>query len=910
MEQRRLDISRRTSDLARQQIADIVKNSVLELRGELPEEIDQVVNNLSFTTSHIPDITFTEGDLLKEQAINNLLELMYTDSLVQYGDIFAIQDILTSIKGAFESAISSNVIKAAELATRARAYKALSSQQFSFTDVFHESFDTARNSSRSDFKCSINTGAGVMRMPGLEENYARHETSDVKLNVFSEAVKIVDENESTNAYGDDMTEPYFVTVFAAGNPSNRNIPSVLLSEKNGLIVDATIRFNTIVPVTRINLTPFSTAPIDLIGVFYSVTPEAEWDTGEIRIVKRWNLSYDTSDLEVNFPRVYAREIHVLIHQQDFALARADLEVEDILSSKDYIEKVAESLGVLMPTGFVEHIDLDTEVSEITTFLVDKAAVPSEKPAPNTRSYVIGLCNLKVSNVTYSHFGDYLGSNRSVRGNLHSVSFTHDGDITRSDGESSIDYCALFSVQCGGKTIYIGYSDDEDRAIDAAVIQANYEYVEGAMVKHSTHPYKFETHFRPTDTLTGFEMFSDGYIYTLPSDVQIEMGSTSAVVKLPEIFCLENNLLEGTILTMHYDLASYDEIGRPYSVSQVRIADRIGRPNIAVNEAAYVRHNYLYLPALSGENWLSYAPELSEISPAEWDTVTISGEIFYHVTSDKGVEIDGQKVITEGGNIYAHESIVSGPFDDFYYGSLREEPTFVMTSGIVHIMETDVPYIKGTLKGFVGDKIISHLTECDVDTVGNVLTNDEKRRFIIPNSYDVSSVRICYVPIDPTATTSTLASNIASYNETEQFAQTKEGKITLSAYPFNDYDIISSTAWAFRDGVFYLKWKYSVTYEPVVVFVNGAKALNITEYRKGGDTRPQFRKSFRPDDYQFYIENGNTLVFNQDVTGTILVYYYRFTDQVRDQIEMFRSNYGHDDATPEIYNYTILANIQR
>ena len=907
MEQRRLDIRRRTSDLTREYIAEIIKKSVVNLRGEYPEQIKEIVNNLSFNHSHIPEFTYNEGALFREQGLNNLLELIYIDLLIQYGDLFSIQDILKEMKAGFESAISANVVKASELSSKARDFKAFSSSQFDFTDVHHESFLSTKNYTQSDYACQINNGAGVVKMPGVVEQYALPETSDVFITPVSEAVKLVDENESAQAYLDDMTEPYFVTLFSTGNPHNSDVPSVELSAYNGMVVDITIRFNTVVPVTRVQFKPFSNAPMDIIGVFYSLVPEGSWSLGDVRVARRWSLDYSTDDTEINFPRVYAREIHILAHQSKFNLVRSDIEIEDVLSAKDYIEAIAENMVDLMPHGFIEHDNLSMQIQEIIDHVNSQATIKTEKPVPNTRSYVMGLCDLQVSNVSYMHFGDFLSKGRQVNGNVHAVSFLQDGDIVRDDG-GIVDSCALFSIEAAGESIYVGYHADDGRVIDGAVINANLEFNKGAMIKNSTHPYKFETHFRPTATLSGFEIYNNGEMYTLPSGVQIEEGTFTTTIKLPKSFCETYNLLEGVIITMLYDVDTYDELGRPYSTSQVRIADRIGRPNIAINEAAYIKDSYLYVLTESGS--IGYAPQLNETTPSEWEKVTISGDTFFYLTSDKGLPMDGIDILENDGNYYVKESKASGPFDDFYYGSLKEEPEFLYLSGLYNVMQTEVPYIKGTLKAFYDDKLISNTSEYDVDTVGNILSDSEKQKFLIPSSYSVDEVKICYMPIDPNDTTDNIASNIAQYNGSEQFRGTTERKVTLSKYPYLDPDIISSQAFDFKDGIFSLKWKYSVTYEPIVVFVNGIKAVNITEYREGIQSKPPFRKSYREDDYQFYVEAGKNLVFNQDITGNIVVYFYELGDRVRERIEMYRSNYSRDDVTPEVYSYTLLANIQR
>ena len=219
-------------------------------------------------------------------------------------------------------------------------------------------------------------------------------------------------------------------------------------------------------------------------------------------------------------------------------------------------------------------------------------------------------------------------------------------------------------------------------------------------------------------------------------------------------------------------------------------------------------------------------------------------------------------------------------------------------------------MKGTLKAFCDGKMISELTECDVDVYGDVLTDEEKTEFTLPSTYDSGGVTMCYIPIDPTAATDNISSNIAQYNATEKFTKTKDMKLILSRYPHLDCDIISSNRFDFADGAFFLKWKYSVVYEPIAIYVNGIKARNITKYREDRTSKPTFTPSYRDDDYQYYVENGNVVVFNKSLLGTILVYYYKTVDAVQIGVEMYRSNYNRDDMSPEIYSYTLLANIQR
>lgn len=905
MEERRLKITRKTGDTIRSYIADIIKRSVTNLRGEYPSQIQHIIDNLTFDQSHIPSILLNEGDLFSERTINNIFELLYIDLVIQYGDIFNIQDILREMHVLFESVICANVTRASQCITRAKDYKAFSKNQFSFTDVFHESFNAATNHITSNYACEINNGAGLLRMAGTTEHFARIETSDIKLKPYSTAVKVIDENDPQNAYTDDMTEPYFITVFSTGNPKNNDAPAAILSSYNGLIVDIIITFNTVIPVTRIAFTPFSTAPIDIIGIFYSVIPDGNWALGDMRIARLWNMTYDTDEIEINFPRIYVRELHIVVHQSAYNLLRTDIEIEENLSVKDYIAAVNPINSQLIPEGFKEHENISMHIDELSSFLNKMSSITGEKPAPNTRSYVIGLTGLCVCNVSYMHTSSYQGKPRQLHGNLHAVNFLHEGTITHGD-TSVVDSCALFSIETAGKTIYVGYTANDGRVVDGAIVQVHCEYNKGAMEKDKTHPYMFETHFRPTQTFSGLELYHNGERYILPPESIIERRNYNAKVALPKEFCISHNLFEGTIITMLYEPDSYDMTGKPYSVSHASIPSRIGKPHIAVNEARYIQNSYLYITTPSGS--ISYAPSLSAFLPGEWSEVMIRGELYYRVTENKGLPLNSTTIFEHAGNFYIHEDCVSGPFDDFYYGSINEKPEYIVSSGTIQHFKTEVPYIKGTLTVFHNEQCITETDEYTVDTVTTVLTNDEKRIFTIPSYYEHNNITVCYIPIDSEESTGSIGTNIAPYTDTENHRETTHKKITLRRFPYIDPDIISSPSFAFHDGVFYLKQKYSITYEPVMIFVNGTKAINITDYQKGMRNTPQFGKSYREDDYRFYLKDGNTVVFNKDITGTIIVYYYQLSDIMREQVEMYRSNYNRDDITPEITSYTILADI--
>ena len=912
MEQRRLQITRRTDQTARALIAGVLKKSVVELRGDYPDEILQVVNNFSFDFTHIPELGLEYAGLFQDKHINNLLELMYLDLIIQYGDVFEFQDYLVAIKDTFSTAISANVVRASEILSRARDYKELSLRRFTYTDIIHESFNSSRNMSLFDFPLDVNNGAGLLKLPGMIDNYARAETSNIYLNVQSSNAVLLDESDSNQSYSSDMTDPYFVTVTSIGNPDNDITEDWDFAGEgyDGCIVDLVTRFNTIQPVTRVSFTPFSISKIDIPCVFYSTAMNAEWDSGEMILVKDIDITYDTDTVEINFGRVFAREIHVILHQRTYNLARTNTETEDTLSANDYITEVKSNLKHIVPMGFVEPIYVGPQIDEIISYVEEQAQVKTGNLSPNTRVYVIGICGLEVQNVAYANYGEYLDVVRPMNGVLHSVSFTQTdnySDIVDVLGSGTVDMCSILSITAGENSIYLGTTNDNGDVIDGSVVEANLEYNSGALTRSTTIPYKFKTHFLPTSEFDNFTMYTDGRAFSIPNDADTEIDTYTATIKLPADFSEAYNLQEGSVVTMTYTPPEEDCFGQRYRVYEANIGDIIGRPNLAVNEVFSIVDQYIHVIA-SGEN-ISYAED-------EYVKVLLSGEVYYQLEINKGFDVDGETIFENEGYYYVSPSVLSGPFHNFYYGSLKEEPLFVESGELYGffyaVYSVEESYVKGTLSLFSYDKLVtSGLLEYDNDTYGSIGSDEDKKLFVISDpDYDSGGLTVCYIPVYSEATTDYIAANIAQYNATEKFLKTVDTKLVLSKYPHLDHSILTSDMFDFSNGMFYLKSKYSVVYEPITVYVNGIKAVNITEYQTDINTIPTFRKSYRDDDYQYYVENGNTLVFNKDVAGSIMVYYYKSVDSIQTGVEMYRSNYSRDDLSPEIYNYTILANIQR
>jgi len=517
-----------------------------------------------------------------------------------------------------------------------------------------------------------------------------------------------------------------------------------------------------------------------------------------------------------------------------------------------------------------------------------------------------MSGLRVANVAYDAVGEYTSIQYPLVGNLIDVAVAGDGTMHYTE-DGVPETISLFSIQTGTHELFLGESS-AGVVSDANIVSANISYVDGIMEQDNDYPYMLSTHFIPDNNVLdsfrlGIGTISGVTSFPIPSGAVISDKDDGVDILLPQSFSSEWNLASGSVVTMQYYIAAQDRFGRPYSTHSISIPNSVGKPNITDNRVMNIPYQYLYVPVTSGA--VCYAPE-------EYYPVSISGDLYFCLGSGKGETIDSTVIIASEGTLFARGKYTAGPLNDFYYGSIGEPVTVVSGSGSLYHCATSYPYIKGTLKIFNGKYIVSAVDEYPTDdptdpSVG-ILSLADKTRFTVSGDFDTWDLTAGYIPIDNTDVSPYINTNIAQHNAVERFTGTQRASITLSRYPYIDAHIIQSDSFASSDGVFSLLYKYSITYEPVVVYVNGIKARNITDYENGGT--PVFSEKIRETDYQYYVRNGNELVFNEELVGNIMVYYYVLSDNLQAKITMMRSNIIRDDLSPEMFNYTLLTNILR
>lgn len=914
---RRVVITRDVAQEIKDLLATLLEKSLVDIRGDVPFTMRDLVKRFDLTSTNIIDMErqTLRRELFRDESINSLMDSTYIDHYIQYVDAFTLQDLLYRIRGLFDSGIMSAIMKAGELKSRMRDYSKLAAEQYAFTDVYHNSFNELYNGAPASVKLAQNAAAGIIRLQGLEQNFGEPDHSNIKLSLISTDPEIIDETDPVNAYNKDMMSPYYITAIAYGNPTNPDYGTINFGEYDGILVKLEIKLAGIYPINRISLAQFSTSPFDVVKIYCSEKASPVWHIDDLDEITINIISTDNNEVEINFDRVYTRTLWIVLQQRHYLEAQTQVAMDELLSTQEYLTYAGGTLERIAVDGFIECDDQKSIVTEILDNVKTQVQRLTSTVEPHARAYTLGVFNVKAANVAYAQYGEYVGHQEKIRGNVISAKVAFEGEIdTNQSGQ--IDTAALFSLMLpGDREVFLGQSmaeGNESYVVDVTTIEENTIISGGNLVPDPTYPYRFKTHFLPAMTGSTLPMtiYVDGYEQPIaPTSDQLSWDGNRVEVRLDSSLCNTYNLYDGKIATLRYVIPVTDRTGRSYSVDEVDIVKALGKPNIKDNTACELGDRYLY--HVSGTVYVSYEPD-------EWFPCYIEGEedtVYYCIGTGKGEAPVSNLVYSVGGRLFLHESLVIPPYDDFYYGATNDEPVYQSSTisyggKLYRVYKTDLAYVKGTLKAYIDGAHTVEVLEYDTDVLGSILTTEQKRTvYIYVPEPSTSEVRVSYIPLDVDDPGSGYVNtNIAQHTNMERFTETVNKKVVLSRYSYHDNTIVRSPTFALNKGVFFLKRKYSVVYEPIVVYINGIKATNVHDYQTGG--APQFKEKVRATDYQYYFENGDTLVFNEDLKGSIIVYYYTISDAFVPKVRLYRSNTFRDDQTPELYNYTILTNIQR
>jgi len=907
----KLIVERKANKLIRTKIAEVLGTSSKDLRNYYTGELATVLNKLDFSSPYIPTEVF-KSDLFSSKDINDFLDYLYIDLMILYNDAFTIRDYIDRIRALFVATIIPQIITAGEISTKVRNLKKLESTKYSFTDSIFESFNSLNNQYNYDDKLTINPGAGILRLPGIERNYATPETSNIRIEMISEGLIIIDQSDINNIYNNDYLTPFYINAITGTSPVNNNSISYEFEEESGLICDIILTFPDIVPVSRISFTQFSDATIKVIGVHSSLMVNKRVGYSVLEVINLKDINYDNNEIELNFDSTSMRELHIFIKQEKYKSTKNTTKIATYKKVTDYINYCAGAMASIDSSGFTENKDLNLQIKEIHDSIKTNTKFPTDMIMENIRSYTMGLFNLKVMNVIYRPGGIYQSPAYSVDGNIDSISYVSEGE-TQIVIDNHIIAATLFGININNNNIYLGETNTENEVTDIIILEPNLIYTDGIAEIKTSHPLKLYTHFLPeTSTMIPLHFYMDDR-HIVITDYIITNSGHYAIIELKSENITMYNWSEGDTIILTYVVPDIDYYGLSYSTSEANLLNRIGKPNIFNNNILNIENAYLY--SKFGEEEISY-------KESEYTEVLISGELYYSVGIGKG-EIesipDVIKINTNPIATYLHNSICTVPATDMYCGVFNESiaPIGNKVIDTKQYLEynTIYPYVKNSIKIYNDQSPVLDIVEYRDDILGDIvpltdlIIEDKHTIYIL--SGNVTEFTSYYIPIRNDYAGLTLTNNIAGTNISDMFTKVPASGIELSRYPYIDMDIVNSTSFDLDNGIFTYNSLSSIIYEPISVTINGTKATNITRYRTSDmEIEKKLKEITREGQYMYYISADGKLIPNTDISGNIVVQYYIMSDSLKVEIQMAKSTLYRDDITPELYDFTILTNTKR
>lgn len=918
---RRIVLARPTDADVRKHLAGLVSASIADIRGDFASSVLSYISSMDLTRSHIEPFSISNGSLLSSDALNGMLDMIYTDLLIQYGDAYRMYDYEQAVKRLFSSTLFSLLVAIGAAKSRLRDYSALSGNQYTFNHAIHESFNLAVNYSSSTYKLVINPVASCMRLPSIDDIVSGPERCDLLLQMVSQNMRVLDSSDQSNGFGSNPLSPFFINAFTNSHPSNRDYAAVALSSYPGAVIDLIVRFPGLVPSTRITFSGFSSSQFEILGIYGSTIEGARWDMRHLSRLETYSIAQDDIGAELNYELNYSRELHILIHLAAPVVSKETTVIDPLVRTQDYFTKFSENLRDIGIDGFNDFLNIGRQMEELASIVSSKSLETTSVLESGGSFYTFGVYDLRVSNSTYASHGEYESQVLKSDGSVLSVDAVLGGTPSVEDPITGIlDAHTMLSIFTDKEEYFVTPVGDDHQVRDAAILRPNMVMSGNVLSVVEDHPVVLDTHWIPDDAYLGeFRIYGNHEAHPIPSGCILIPSNNGLGLALPTDFCELGGFYPGSVVTMSYRPSGTDRTGGEYNPGSLNLLRQFGRPNIRDNDAANISSEYIYLRALADsggslvERKVGYAHE-------EYNTVYVSGEIQYELPIWKGgldnqptaTDIENLGLVVSAGLVYVPRKNVIGPVHDFYFGAVHEPCSAVGTDTVEGIacvtFVTAHPYIKDTLKVRVNGVLLPYLHQYSDDLSYMVYEDYHKRTFYIEAAMlPEGQVEVSYVPIDHSAASQYIGSNVARHNGSERFSALAQQEVELTRYPFVDPSVISVDSWDFSNGIFHLKDMYSVIYEPVIVHVNGSKAVNLTAYR---NTQQGVLPRGGAGMVTYTVENGNRIVFDRIITGTVVVHYYIMTDVIRSRIHMYRSDYKRNDMTPVLSNYTLLLNVRR
>lgn len=889
-----IEFKRQGSEIIKSIVAPIIEKR-LSMRGDTPEIVKGMLRSLALTSPVTPEQVEVPA-VLTDTIVNSILDAMFLDYAILYTDLFRIQDEITNIQRMFDEHIGSLMMRLETIATEANSLSNTVQTGLSFSRSFHRT-PVAEGTTNGFYGVSINSAARRYRLASVSTNYASEQQTKVSVQLLSDEANIIMTGDPKKAFGGNILDPYYIIINSDNEPVNRNFYSADFSDELGVIVSLVFRFSTIVPVSRIRIQPFANAPVEVLGVYTSESPGAQWGTSVFQLVSNEpiRMVQTSREIELTFPRTYASEFHVIIRLHQFITVAEDSAVHP-LDIHDYLTYAATMLERACAGGFSTRSD-ENNIVELVKSVKKEIMIPEIPVRAGTRLYVLGISSVIIENTSYQIYGMHESSSELVHEIPIRAAMLFDGNPSLEDP----DFVTLGFIRYGNKTTMIAPLGDTTVVNDAIINP----------YQGDPDTYIFPLNFIVDPNYTLIVRYGGKEAAIAPSDLynMVYTAGDTSTLYVPRNVLEELELMNGVPIAFRYTTPSLTVHGTPYTPDIININDIIGQVTVDQKCKPFVTDRSIYVTIPSGETnyWIQF-------SENEYNRVSVSGEPYFLLSTNKGYS--GEPLITYGDSTWiVPESTVCGPFGGVFRAVIDEPVSLTLVgSGTVstkYQCQTEYPYALGSVVAFIND-YVTPVEEYGSDSSGFIATNNDRRKLTVvmdnirlSKEGGINSAKVSYIPLPDD---SSAQSAIKPHNAHEEFILTNSTSISLKNPSYADSKIIREAT----DGgeflvtdynVFYLKRDLRITYEPVIVYVNGIKCYNTTDYTGEGRTLSEITGSVPT--FSVDPSDHRQIVFDRPITGRVTVDYYTIPQTLTGGFVFFHTNPFRESESPYIQWYDVL-----
>lgn len=859
---------------------------------------------------------FENGSVYDPDMINaNLVSMLY-DLDVLFGEANNIEAYYIKTKDYVETTANNIERILSESMSRILDYKDIDIGSVTYTDIIHKTFNKRDNSFDGDSKLNIDLYAENLKLPEEHKvTFVEQGKSTFRYELLSRGIEIVEEGDIENLHNISIINPWYVSMVSGTLPVNDKFYDYDYSQTPGILLVLYVDFTTLSNITQVRLKPFTNTDVEVLDIFYNINKNADsktygWTKIDITNGKQNNNLFA---YEYNFDRTTLRTLAVVLRIKTGTIEEKQ---QNIIPDNKSITNVIKDMLVLVPEDASPLEPMGT-TSDIEELKKDPFGVRLKMALDNYNQrniyepgkrydFVIGLTSLEVNQIKYAQNGRYESPNIMADGNIMGVQI--EDEIVFPFVSGDIPACVVnYSIGMGQYERPIANPDNNNKILEGVIIyiENNYKYIQTRFIPK--YPEEVIVYYNNRE-IDHSEIVNLGQgKYRLNS---IDIRTLDACGVYYEPIDVMNNKL---YLPENINVPS--EIGLPHLI-KANLIDIVGDPFIylfGVNETL-----------VSGERF--YNPDFSRfhvLNEDDTETVTYNDKEYLVV----------QKSPTSGDFLYGENYLYNPVLPDEminnnskgfipyeYYDRTERElyaavfdinPTLVSKVGDLFTYSVPEPYKKGQLMVFRMDTglvyNITHWADNNMQYFSFVDSNEGNYLHNSPDSEE-EKLKVSYSPI---RRDTIIQSNISLPIFEETFNKIPGNKtIKLNRYPYTDiYIVANERDFSYSNGVFTYRRNSAVTYEPIQVFINKRKIINVTNYRDV-DQNTIMSDPIDPSDIRFYII-GNELKFNTTMLNVdVTIRYYTLTDNIRLYLDMYRIDNARQYVTPEVFNTTLLVDVRK